>query len=109
MSKTFPIAGTYPIRARVRDSKGRVATSRHNVRPADPPGRQRPARTSVFLSAITDPDGDALTYAWDADGDGAFDDGTSSFVTFCFPVAKDYEVSVRVSDGAGPSASRSRR
>ena len=35
-------------------------------------------------TASTDPDGDALTYAWDLDGDGAFDDSTASKPSFTY-------------------------
>ena len=61
VSKTFPIAGTYPIRARVRDSKGRVATSRHNVTVSPATGNLAPvayisgydtARTGVPVTFI---------------------------------------------------------
>jgi MYXO-CTERM domain-containing protein len=48
----------------------------------------------------TDPDpGDALTYAWDLDGDGAFDDSTSATPTFVYAAPGNYTVSLQVTDG----------
>lgn len=58
------------------------------------------ARLVLDASGSVDADGDELTYAWDLDGDGAFDDATGPTVTVhvtrppgAFPVA------VQVSDG----------
>ena len=40
-----------------------------------------PERQVTFTApAATDVNGDALTYTWDLDGDGAFDDGTGASV-----------------------------
>ena len=36
----------------------------------------------VTAAGSSDPDGDVLSYAWDLDGDGAFDDSTSESPTF---------------------------
>ena len=58
--------------------------------PADRDGARRPERGRA-PSAVqfhgdmsTDPDGDALTYAWDLDGDGAFDDSTAANPTHTY-------------------------
>lgn len=50
----------------------------------------------------TDPDGDALTYAWDFDNDGAFDDATGATPDFTL-VGQDgvFTVSLRVTDPDG--------
>ena len=56
----------------------------------------------VNLYAIaSDPEGDPLTYAWDTDGDGAFDDGNGSFLDYAFPEVGAVDVRVRVTDGKG--------
>ena len=53
------------------------------------------------MALANDPDGDPLTYAWDADGDGAFDDGNAEFLQFSYAEPRNYEVRVRVTDGKG--------
>ena len=62
-----------------------------------------PEGTDVALSATlsSDPDADALTYAWDFDGDG-FDDATGATPTFDL-VGQDgsFTVAVRVTDAKG--------
>ena len=52
----------------------------------------------------SDPDGDALTYAWDLDGDGAYDDSTSATPSFTYSTAGTYTVRLRVTDAGGLSA-----
>ena len=46
-------------------------------------------------------DGDTLTYAWDLDDDGAFDDSTSATPTATFGDNGSFEVSLRVTNTAG--------
>ncbi|MPY99823.1 MAG: hypothetical protein GEU97_17880 [Actinophytocola sp.] len=63
--------------------------------------------TNVTLDATgsSDPDvGDSLTFEWDLDGDGQFDDSTSATPTFD-AVGQDgvFPVAVRVTDTAGDS------
>jgi len=44
--------------------------------------------SQVGLSAFgSDPDGDLVSYAWDADGDGDFDDGTGQSLQFVYSSA----------------------
>jgi glucose/arabinose dehydrogenase/PKD repeat protein len=52
-------------------------------------------------SGSSDPEGDALTYAWDLDGDGALDDSTAVKPTFTYEVADTYTVRLRVRDDLG--------
>ncbi|WP_243075695.1 PKD domain-containing protein [Microbacterium sp. SS28] len=51
--------------------------------------------------SATDADGDALTYAWDLDADGQYDNGTDAAASLAAPLTGSYPVSVRVSDGTG--------
>ena len=63
-----------------------------------------PPRSITFVATNSvDPDGDALTYAWDLDGDGAFDDATGDSATGSFTTGGSTRVSVRVSDTSGAS------
>jgi len=50
----------------------------------------------------SDPDvGDSLTYEWDLDADGQFDDSTAVSPSFTYATAGTYAVKLRVTDGAG--------
>jgi PKD repeat protein len=57
----------------------------------------------VVLSAAQseDPDGDPLTFAWDTDGDGAFDDATTEAVEVTFGDNGTYTPRVQVTDHHG--------
>jgi PKD repeat protein len=55
-------------------------------------------------SGSSDPNGDPLSYAWDLDGDGGFDDSTAQKPTWTYNAAGSYRVSLRVSDGRGGTA-----
>jgi PKD repeat protein len=59
------------------------------------------AAVTFTAPAATDVNGDALTYTWDLDGDGAFDDGTGASVAHPYaatdPATPD--VRVQVTDG----------
>ena len=55
-------------------------------------------------SASSDPNGDPLSYAWDLDGDGAFDDAATATTTWTYNAAGTFRVSLQVSDGRGGTA-----
>ncbi len=48
--------------------------------------------------------GDTLTYAWDLDGDGQFNDSTAVAPTFVYPTAGGYTARLKVTDQRGASA-----
>jgi PKD repeat protein len=58
-------------------------------------------------SKSSDPDGGALSYAWDLDGEGGYDDSTDVSPVFTYTTPGTYRVRLRVTDpdGARDSAS----
>jgi glucose/arabinose dehydrogenase len=70
---------------------------------ASPTFGEAPLEVGFDASGSTDPDeGDTLTYAWDLDGDGEFDDSTEEFPRVTYP-AGPHDVSLRVTDQRGAS------
>jgi PKD repeat protein len=63
---------------------------------------------TVAFSAATSSDPDnttaSLTYAWDLDGDGQFNDSTAVSPSFTYTTAGTYRAAVRVTDPGGASA-----
>ena len=55
-------------------------------------------------SGSSDPNGDPLSYEWDLDGDGSFDDSTAVRPSWTYNTAGNFRVSLRVSDGRGGTA-----
>jgi hypothetical protein len=63
-----------------------------------------------FQVTATDPGvRDILSYGWDLDNDGAYDDATGSRPTYTFTTAGLYNVGVRVTDGDGGAATAQMR
>ena len=77
------------------------------VASADPTTGPAPLTVAFDGTASSDPDGNALTYAWDLDGDGAFDDGTAATATFTYTQAATYAATLRVTDPSGASGTSS--
>ncbi|MGH2978711.1 MAG: DUF7594 domain-containing protein [Solirubrobacterales bacterium] len=70
---------------------------------ASPTYGEAPLEVGFDASGSTDPDeGDTLTYVWDLDGDGEYDDSTEEFPRVTYD-AGTYEVSLRVTDSQGAS------
>jgi hypothetical protein len=59
--------------------------------------------TFSYHAAATDPNGDALTYSWDLNGDGVFGDATGPDVQAVFTLAGQHNVSVQVTDAHNQS------
>jgi PKD repeat protein len=74
---------------------------------ATPTTGEPPLAVSFDGTGSRDPDGDALSYAWDLDGDGAHDDATGSRASWTYGTAGTYTASLRVSDARGASDTKS--
>ena len=69
---------------------------------ANPTSGAAPLAVSFDGTTSSDADGGTLTYEWDLDGDGAYDDSTLAKPTFTYQDGS-YQVGLRVSDGQGAS------
>jgi glucose/arabinose dehydrogenase len=70
---------------------------------ATPTTGNAPLTVSFNGAGSADPDGDPLTYAWDLDGDGQYDDSTAAQTTYTYTSSGTYPAGLRVSDGRGGS------
>jgi PKD repeat protein len=70
---------------------------------ANPTNGPAPLTVAFDGTASSDPDGDALTYAWDLDGDGAFDDGAAATASFTYTIPGTYTARLSVTDPSGAS------
>jgi uncharacterized repeat protein (TIGR01451 family) len=55
-------------------------------------------------STSSDPDGDPVTYAWDLDGDGVFNDSTLPNPAYTFTTSGEHRVALMVRDPAGATS-----
>lgn len=84
---------------RIRYSTGNLAPSA--MAQASPAAGPLPLQVTFSAAGSSDPEGQTLSYAWDLDGDGAFDDSTSAAPQFTYTVDGPVTVRLRVSDPAG--------
>jgi PKD repeat protein len=78
------------------------------VAQATPLTGSAPLTVTFDGSASTDPDaGDTITYAWDLDADGQFDDSTAAQPSFTYTINGGYQVRLRVTDNHGASSTAS--
>jgi glucose/arabinose dehydrogenase len=64
-----------------------------------------PLSVSFDGGQSSDPDpGDTLSYAWDLDGDGEYDDATTATADYVYNQAGSYQVGLKVTDNHGVSA-----
>ena len=71
------------------------------VATASPTSGTVPLAVSFNGSGSSDPDGSITAYAWDLDGDGAFDDSTAQSPSFTYTTAATYTVRLQVTDDDG--------
>jgi glucose/arabinose dehydrogenase len=77
------------------------------VATANPTSGAAPLTVAFDGAGSSDPDGDPLTYAWDLDGDGAYDDGAAATATFTYSQPANYTATLRVTDPSGASGTSS--
>lgn len=65
---------------------------------ADPERGKPPLTVAFDASDSSDPDGEILSYEWDFDNDGGFDDATGVTTKYIFEKLGEYPVSLRVTD-----------
>jgi glucose/arabinose dehydrogenase len=70
---------------------------------ATPPAGSPPLTVHFDGSASSDPDGDPISYSWDLDGDGQFDDATTPSPQWTYPAAARITARLLVTDGRGGS------
>jgi PKD repeat protein len=102
--------GTYTVTLRITDDDGGVGIDTLTVTVAQanrPPVAEaggpytvgEGSSVTVDGTGSTDPDGDTLTYAWDLDNDGQFDDAMAAMASVSFPDNGTFTVALQVSDG----------
>jgi len=104
---TFPDTTPVTVKVKAKDATGREAIGSVQVTPAAAglgpvPTLGAPANVvagteATFFASVMNMDG--TTYAWDADDDGDFDDGTAPLLKRTFATPGTYTVRVRVTDG----------
>lgn len=71
---------------------------------ANPDSGEVPLTVTFDASSSFDPDGEIVSYEWDFDGDGRFDDAEGEEVEHEFTQEGTYEVTLRVTDNNGDYA-----
>lgn len=83
-----------------------VAAAGSNLAPtarivADRTNGGAPLTVAFNGTTSTDPENGTLAYAWDLDGDGAFDDSTAASPTYTYATTGTFTVRLRVTDAGG--------
>jgi PKD repeat protein len=74
------------------------------VATAAPTSGPAPLTVQFNGSGSSDPDGDAISYSWDLNGDGTYGDSTAANPSFTYTTAGTYSVTLRVTDARGASS-----
>ena len=80
-----------------------VNSAPNAVATANPANGPAPLNVQLSATGSSDPDGDPLSYAWDLDGDGQFDDASSATLSRLYEDPGAYAATVRVTDPDGES------
>jgi len=112
-SHPYPTAGTYTVTVEVTDNDGGVGSDTLVVK-VNPPDVQNQAPianaggpysvdegSSIALDGTgsSDPDGNPITYAWDLNNDGLYDDATGPTPSFAGVEQGVFQIGLQVSDG----------
>ena len=89
------LGGNTVRRISYRSPSASIATS--------PDAQEPPLDVHFDGRGSSDPEGGALTYAWDLDGDGAYDDSTLATPTWTYTTRGYVDVRLRVTNPAGLS------
>ena len=73
------------------------------VAEANPTQGDPPLTVTFDGRSSSDPDGDPLSYAWDLDGDGEYDDSSAAGPAWTYDSSGDYVASLKVTDPLGAS------
>jgi len=90
---------------RIRYTAGNQAP--RAVASATPTSGNTPLTVTFSATGSSDPEADPISYAWDLDGDGAYDDSTSANPTYTYTSRGVYQVGLRVTDSHGATATDS--
>jgi hypothetical protein len=110
VTNTWPDDGVFTVTLRVDDGRGGFDTDDatvtvQNMAPTiistGGPYTATVGIARTLVATATDVPADTLTYDWDLDDDGFFDDGTGSVVTYTWATTGIYTVTLRVDDGDG--------
>lgn len=102
-------SGSHSYTWTVEDSSGNTQSTQINFNSNRDPSASFISNSPVLTgedfgidaSGSSDPDGDSLTYEWDLDNDGSYDDATGVTPSYSETDDGSYNVGLRVSDGNG--------
>jgi len=115
LAHSYPDAGMYNAKFRATDDEGAWAVDTVGIQvlpagnspptadiQADVTSGDAPLTVNLDAASSSDSDGIIVEYAWDVDGDGAYDKFTDDpTYTYTYNAASDYDATVRVTDDDG--------
>jgi PKD repeat protein len=120
VSHTYLFANSYTVRLRVTDNEGAVKDLTKTVNVSTPPNDPPSANFSIsptspktlesvtFTSTSSDPDGEIVSYGWELDGDGDYDDRIGSSFTHVYSPSGTYTIALKVTDNSGTTSIKSK-